>query len=133
MIKLTFYDKLFFVLILAVSLGLFLFNFNLSATSGQKYITVHVNNELVLELSFDEQTEKVVNFKFGENNEHNAVLEIKGGSVRMLPIDKGLCPQGICAHTGWISKNYQSIVCVPNRIVIAFSDKDSDLVDGVTF
>lgn len=133
MTKLTFYDKLFIVLLLVVSLGLFLFNFSLAATSGRKYLTVQVNNELVLEHSFDEQTEEVVNFSFGDNHEHEAVLEIKGGAVRMLPLDKGLCPQGICSHMGWISKNYQSIVCVPNRIVVSFSDKNLGAVDGVTY
>jgi len=53
--------------------------------------------------------------------------------VRLLPIKKELCPRGICAHTGWISRNFQSIVCIPNRIVVSFSDKKLDGVDGVTY
>ncbi len=51
----------------------------------------------------------------------------------MLPLSRELCPRGICSHTGWISRNYQSIVCVPNRIIVAFSDKKLDGVDGVTY
>lgn len=132
-LKLTFYDKFFIVLILLCSLTGFILNFTLDAAGEQKYITVHVDHEFVMEISFNEETEKTVTFPFGENKEHVAVLEIKQGRVRLLPIgDKALCPRGICAHTGWISRNYQSIVCVPNRIIVSFSDKKLDGVDGVT-
>ncbi len=132
-IQLTFYDKLFVVCILAVGLIIFMSNFHLDASAGQKYVTVHVDNEFVMELSFNDQTEQTVSFPFGENGKHHAVLEINEGRVRMLPLDPKLCPRGICAHTGWISRNYQSIVCVPNRIIISFSDKKLDGVDGVTY
>lgn len=132
-IKLTFYDKFFIALVLAVSLAVFLLNLRLDAAIEQKYLTVYVNNELVMELSFNDETEQTVSFPFGENKEHVAVLEISGGKVRMLPLSPELCPRGICSHTGWISRSYQSIVCVPNRIIVSFSDKKPDGVDGVTY
>lgn len=131
--KLTFYDKLFAILIVVSSLGLFVFNLQTAAGPARRYINIHVNNEFVMELSFDESTEKEVTFPFGANKEHTAVLEISAGKVRMLPMVKELCPRSICSHTGWISKDYQSIVCVPNRIVISFSEQKNDGVDGVTF
>ncbi|HHT47568.1 MAG TPA: NusG domain II-containing protein [Firmicutes bacterium] len=131
--KITFYDKLFIALILVFSAAGFLFNFSLDAEAEQKYITVHVNNELVMELSFNDNTEQRVFFSFGDNKEHTATLEISRGMVRMLPLDEELCPHGICSHTGWISRNYQSIVCVPNRIIVAFNDKKLEGVDGVTY
>lgn len=132
-LKLTFYDKFFIVLILLCSLGGFVLNFSLEAAGEQKYVIVHVDNEFVMEISFNEETEEMVPFPFGENREHVAVLEIKQGRVRLLPIeDRSLCPRGICAHTGWISRSYESIVCVPNRIIISFRDKVLDDVDGIT-
>jgi hypothetical protein len=130
--KLTFYDKFFIALVLSVSLVGFVLNFSLDAGMEQKYITVHVNNEFIMEVSYNEETEQTVTFPFGENKQHTAVLEISQGRVRMLHLPHELCPRGICAHTGWISRNYQTIVCVPNRIIIAFSDKTLDGVDGVT-
>ena len=132
-IRLTFYDKLFIAFVLAVSIGVFLLNLRLDAAAEQKYLTVHVNNELVMEFSFNNKTEQQISFSFGEKKEHLAVLEISGGRVRMLPLSRELCPRGICSHTGWISRNYQSIVCVPNRIIVAYSDKKIDGVDGVTY
>lgn len=132
-IKLTFYDKFFIILILLCSLAGFILNLTLEAAGEQKYITVYVDNEFVMEESFNEETEKTVPFPFGENKEHVAVLEIKQGRVRLLPIeDKALCPRGICSHTGWISHSYQSIVCVPNRIIVSFRDQRPEGIDGVT-
>ncbi len=131
--KLTFYDKFFIVLLLLFSLSGFAYNWTLGASQEQKYITVQVDQEFVMELSFNDETEKTVTFPFGENKEHVAVLEISQGRVRLLPIKKELCPRGICAHTGWISRNFQSIVCIPNRIVVSFSDKKMEGIDGVTY
>ena len=131
--KITFYDKLFIAIILAFSAAGFIFNFSLGAEMKQEYITVHVDNELVMELSINGGTQQRISFPFGDHREHTATIEISGGKVRMLPLDEELCPRGICSHTGWISRNYQSIVCVPNRIIIAFSDKKIEGVDGVTY
>lgn len=131
--RLTFYDKMFIAMIVLFSLGLFVFNLQTSAGARRQYISVHVDNEFMMEVSIDESTARQVVFPFGAAREHNAVLEISAGRVRMLPMEAELCPRGICFHTGWISRGYQSIVCVPNRIVVSFTgEKDVD-VDGVTF
>jgi len=133
--RLTFYDKLFASLIVVFSLVLFVINFQLAAGPAQRYISVHVDNQFVMEISFDESTERQLTFPFGPDGEHTAVLEIAEGRVRLLDMGRALCPNGICSGTGWISRDYQSIVCVPNRIIIAFSDRQGDgmdVVDGVT-
>ncbi|WP_129598276.1 NusG domain II-containing protein [Anaerophilus nitritogenes] len=36
---------------------------------------------------------------------------------------KNMCPRSICSEIGWIDKKYQSIVCMPNKIVVAFEQK----------
>ncbi len=131
--KLTFYDKLLAMLIVFFSIALFVLNITTSAGPARQYVNVYVDNALVMEFSIDESTEKVLTFPFGPAKEHLATLEISAGKVRMLPISRELCPRGICAHTGWITRDYQSIVCIPNRIVISFrAQKDND-IDGVTF
>jgi len=50
--KLTFYDKFFIVLLLLLSLSGFTYNCTLDASQEQKYITVQVDQEFVMELSF---------------------------------------------------------------------------------
>jgi len=132
-LRLTFCDKMFAAMVVVFSLGLFILNLQIFAGPGRQYISVHVDNEFVMELSFDESAEKLVSVPFGAAREHSAVLEISGGRVRMLPMEEELCPRGICSHTGWISLDFQSIVCVPNRIVVSFTGEKDEDVDGVTF
>lgn len=33
-------------------------------------------------------------------------------------MDKRICPRKICSETGWIDKQYQNIVCLPNKILV---------------
>lgn len=40
---------------------------------------------------------------------------IKGGKVQMMESD---CKNKICIHDGAISKTHQTLVCLPNRVVI---------------
>lgn len=130
---LTLYDKIFIATVLALGLLGFYFNFAFDTGMEQRYITIHVDNALVMEVSFNEITDQEIPVAFGPNHEYEAVVELKDGMVRMQPIDDELCPRGICSHTGWINRNYQVIVCVPNRIVVNFSDTSVEDVDAVTY
>lgn len=52
-------------------------------------------------------------------------IEIKDGKVRMM---EALCPNLECVHQGWISRGHQSIVCLPNKLVVTI-EGDSSVVD----
>ena len=57
-------------------------------------------------------------------------IEIKGGRVRVIDSP---CRRKTCVHTGWIDKAYQTIVCMPNRVVIRLTGSgDNDRIDGIT-
>jgi len=48
-------------------------------------------------------------------NGHDVKLEIQGGRIRVVDTD---CPRQICKHAGWISRASQTIVCVPNKVLV---------------
>ena len=50
----------------------------------------------------------------GDNGNTNRV-EIKDGRVRMI---EASCPNHLCIRQGWISLEGQSIVCLPNKVVV---------------
>ena len=52
-------------------------------------------------------------------------IEIKDGKVRMM---EAHCPNHECVHQGWISRGHQSIVCLPNKLVVTI-EGDSSVVD----
>ena len=60
----------------------------------------------------------------------NFVVEIKNNKVRMKESD---CPYKICVNTGWISKPYQQIVCVPNKVYIKIYTDKKTAIDSVTY
>ena len=122
------------VLLLTGCAGLWL-NLQRSGASPQKYLTIYVDNQAVAELSFAPEDRFTYSFPYDQGR-HRAVLEIEGGRVRMLPLPEELCPRGICAHTGWIDRSYESIVCLPNRIMIVFSHApqgEGGDIDSITF
>lgn len=51
-------------------------------------------------------------------------LQIENGRIRVLSAD---CPDHTCVHMGWLKSGALPIVCLPNHLVIAFADADSDL------
>ncbi|MBN2168389.1 MAG: NusG domain II-containing protein [Actinobacteria bacterium] len=57
-------------------------------------------------------------------------IEVKNGRVRML---ESACPDKLCIGMGWAEETGDSIVCVPNRVVIRLTGPDkSRKVDTVT-
>ncbi len=51
-------------------------------------------------------------------------LEISGGRVRMLDAD---CPNRQCVRQLWISRMNESIVCLPNRVVVMITGGSSSV------
>lgn len=104
------------VLIIGITMGGYLFYVSQPVENG--YIVINVDGTITDRISvFTDSEEKVYHeFTFGEHDEHVGVLEIVGNRVRMLPMEREICPEGICSDTGWISRMFQYIVCMPNRI-----------------
>jgi heptaprenyl diphosphate synthase len=59
----------------------------------------------------------------------NMRVEVRDGRVRVAEAD---CPNRICVHTGWRSREGEVIVCVPNRTVIRILGKDNNEPGGIT-
>lgn len=62
-----------------------------------------------------------------------STIEVKGGRVRML---ESRCRDRICIRQGWIDSRGETIVCLPNRVVIRVTGKrgtgGGGQVDSVT-
>ena len=119
--------------------GLAGFWLNLQEVSAaeRKYALIYVQNQQVTEISLSDNDQFSYSFSFGDNDEHTAVIEVEDGRIRMLPLDEGLCPKAICSHTGWITYSYESIVCLPNQIMIVFTETAAggsmENIDGITY
>lgn len=57
------------------------------------------------------------------------IISIKDGKADMIDAN---CQDRICVHTRPAQKDGQSIVCLPNRVVIEIKGAEKDVVDGVS-
>ena len=113
--KMTLWDKVLICSLIVISftwLGLALL---FSAKEGTKTVEIEVYGKLVEKITLTEDAENTYSFEFGENIGY---LEVKNGAVRMLEMDIDVCPEGICSNTGWVKEEYESIVCMPNGIIV---------------
>lgn len=102
-------------LIAAVALGVLLF-----AKDGDT-VVVTVDGQLYGEypLSVDRQVEIV-------NGEGHNLLVIEGGKAF---VKSASCPDGICASHRPVSKDGESIICLPNKVVVEIRARGQDQPD----
>jgi len=109
------------VLILAIALvGLCLLFFNGRKTTPGSSVVVEVDGKTVASYPLD--TDGVFVLNGGTNT-----LEIKDGRARISDAD---CPNMQCVRQGWISRGGQSIVCLPNKLIVTVisSDRSVDYI-----
>lgn len=117
------YDFFVLVGIAFLALGGIFFNQQMSAHRGEE-VEVYVNNQEygVFPLYEDNHLEV-------EGVNGLTEVEIKDGRVR---VTHSACPDKICIYTSWVQRPNQTIVCLPNRVVVkvaseARQDRDIDL------
>jgi hypothetical protein len=83
--------------------------------AGSRTLRVELDGRLVEEVSFDLETSEtiIVEMPAGE-----AQVQIDAGRVRVLPMSREVCPQGICSSVGWVERSGDVIVCMPNRLIL---------------
>lgn len=119
--EMTLWDKILIISLIIISIAWLGLTVLFYSGEGNKIIEIEVYGDLVERLSLTEDAENIYSFQFGENTGY---IEVKDGAVRMLEMDKEICPDSICSNTGWIKKEYETIVCMPNRIIVNIKEKN---------
>ncbi|MDK2919530.1 MAG: hypothetical protein PWQ37_2263 [Candidatus Petromonas sp.] len=125
-------DIVIILIVLIIGISNIVFINVSNSQTDKKYVVIRVDKEVVQKISIDSGTNKIYEFKFGDEIGY---VEVRDGKVRMQKMDKRICPQQICSLTGWIEKKHETIVCLPNKISInieAMGDED-EKIDGVSF
>ena len=89
---------------------------------GAGSVVVHVDGEITGIYDLAEDGEIPV-------NDGTNLLEIKDGEVSMTRAD---CPDQICVHPRAISADGESIICLPNRVVVEITAGKENPLDAVT-
>lgn len=89
---------------------------------GASKAIVKVNGEIQGVYSLSEDQEIEINH--GTN-----ILQLKNGKADMIEAD---CPDQLCVHQKKISMNHESIICLPNRVVVEIESSENSEYDAVT-
>ncbi len=111
-------------MLLVATIGmLYLFVFR----SGGDTVKVTVDGKLYGTYSLTKNiTEDIYS---GKNNEHLNRLIIKNGKAYM---ETATCPDGICVAHAPIFRDGESIVCLPQRVVVTVITNNTDNPDIIT-
>ena len=109
--------KLVLVLLIISFIGVILYK--CFGKSGGSALVYH-DGVLVKTIDLSVDNEYVVN---GDNGD--VVIVVNDGKIK---VEDENSPLHLCSHQGYISNTYESIVCLPNKIVINISGDDIDTV-----
>ena len=103
-------------------LSLFLLGLKFIQPPGGE-VDVYVDNELIDSISLDSDNE------YEYIGELGAVKVLaKEGKVRVIESN---CPLKSCIRQGAVSRQGETIVCVPNKFLLVVTEGESRAVDGV--
>lgn len=130
-LELKILDKVIIVALLILSflpLGIFMI---VKEDRKNTDIVIKIDNKVEKKVPLNKSS-KSITYQIDFNN-NIGYIEVKDGKVRMLEMSKEICPNAICSDTGWIDKTYQSIVCLPNNIIVTIEGVEEDTIDAQTF
>ncbi|NLN15022.1 MAG: NusG domain II-containing protein [Tissierellia bacterium] len=113
-------DKILIVIVLILSLISMGYIRRQGLSNDDKYVSIQVNGAEVKKIIFDKSVvgkKLPIETEFGYN-----LVEIGDNQVRVIEAD---CPDKIDVKQGWISRIGETIVCLPNRLVIEIKGVES--------
>lgn len=93
----------------------------ISGQEGAGEVTVFVNGKMYGRYLLIEDQEIAIN----DTN----LLRIENGTVKM---EEASCPDQLCVHQKAISKNRESIICLPNQVVVEVTAAKETDYDAMT-
>lgn len=121
MIDLTKGDKGLIVLVVILTLVSLGYIKKQALSDTNKYVSIQVNGNEIKQIIFDKQlvgNTIPIESEFGYN-----LIEIGEEEVRVI---EASCPDELDVKQGYISKIGETIVCLPNRLVVEIKGMDKD-------
>ena len=117
-------DTKLIIIILLIAITV-LFVIAIIDKNNSKEALVYYDNNLVLTIDLNESEEKIY-IVDGFNGE----VKIIAGNGK-IKVDEEESPLHLCSKQGFIEESYESIVCLPNKIVIKISSKKKKDLDTI--
>ena len=113
-------DLILIIIVISVAALAFILHMAIGGTGvGSATITIEGKIQGVYSLGEDQ----IVEINGGTN-----MLEIKNGYADMIKAD---CPDKLCVHQKAVSKRGESIICLPNKVVVSIESEENSEFDAV--
>ena len=109
--------KLLIIILIIILIVIILLNLCVSKSKSTNAL-VYYDNKLILTIDLSINNEYIVD---GFNGD--VVIEVKDNNIR---VKNETSPKHLCSKQGFISKNYETIICLPNKIIIKMNNNDLD-------
>ncbi|MCR4955109.1 MAG: NusG domain II-containing protein [Lachnospiraceae bacterium] len=113
------------VLLLVAVITFFAMKVYQKQTTNHAMVVVSVDGKEWGRYPLNKNCKKVISLSDGQYNE----LTIKDGYADMTD---ATCPDKICVHHKKISKNGETLVCLPHKVVVEIESEEESNVDGST-
>ncbi|MCR5420950.1 MAG: NusG domain II-containing protein [Lachnospiraceae bacterium] len=121
--KINKYDFILILTFIIISMGFIIIR-SLNTKDSDK-VYVYVDGKLSYEYPLAQDiTVNIEGYNKGSN-----ILRIQDGRAW---VEEASCRDKICVHSGQIHKSGQSIICLPNRVVISVSKERDVEYDAIT-
>lgn len=120
---------LIIILILAVAAVSWFAVNRLGETEAEREIVIETNGSVYQVIQVKEKMElQDIHIELENGNYIDIVADENGAYVKDV-----ICPDKICQKTGRVNKVGQSIVCLPNKVVVYIEGKSENEVDDVSY
>jgi len=116
-------DKII-VFLLVLFVAFFIFERYVFSKSKVQSIIIRSDGSIVKDIPLKDNGEYLIKSKEGE-----LTFIIQSQEVKVI---ESTCPDKLCIKQGWISKQGESIICLPNRISITITG-GNNVVDSTTY
>ena len=113
--------------VLLIALCLLFFQ-NFFKKNGARVIIMQ-DGEVLCELSLDETLQGDEAMRLESAVGYN-LLEIKDGAASITSAD---CPDGLCVKQKAISKQGESLICLPHKLVITVEGAEENVIDSFAY
>lgn len=119
-------DIILMSLLIMIGMGIGFFVY-LPRQSTADYVEIQVDGTITATYPLTENRTETIK----TNADFINTFTIKNGSVTMMHAN---CPDKVCLHTPAISKNGESIVCLPHKVVISIHHQSEEApeVDAIS-
>lgn len=120
---------LFIIVILAASIISWFGINKLGELKDERQIVIETNGSVYKVISMEAgMKQQDIHIELGDGRYIDIVADEKGAYVKDV-----ICPDKVCQKTGLVSKVGQSIVCLPNKVVVFIDGVEESEVDDVSF